>query len=253
MRAILMAAGVGSRISRHVDKPKSTLEVDGVPLIRRTVDMLISKGVEVAVVIGFKGDQVRKALEGCDVRFYENPFYRVTNSMASLWFARDFLEGEDTLLANADVFWGEGLFERLVSGDDDIVMLADESRVEVGDYFFDVRGDLLVNYGKDLPLEDRTTEYVGMAMIKGGVIPEFRRHLEEMVSQERYDLWWENVLYEYISAIPVHVRDVSDLFWAEIDYIDDYSRILDYVRTGDLSVKVRTERIRGRPSRTARR
>ena len=64
-----------------------------------------------------------------------------------------------------------------------------------------------------------------------------------MVSQGKYDLWWENVLYEHILENPVHVRDVSDLFWAEIDYIDDYSRILDYVRTGDLSVKVRTERI----------
>ena len=53
MKAILMAAGVGSRISRSVNKPKSTLEVDGVPLITRTIDMLISKGIEVAVVIGF--------------------------------------------------------------------------------------------------------------------------------------------------------------------------------------------------------
>lgn len=243
MRAILMAAGVGSRISRHVDKPKSTLEVDGIPLIRRTVDMLTSEGIEVAVVIGFMGDRIRDALEGYDVRFYENPFYRVTNSMASLWFARDFLADDDTILANADVFWGNGLLDRLISGDEDIVMLADESRVEVGDYFFDVHDGLLTGYGKELPLESRTTEYVGMAKLKGGMVPEFRRYLEEMVSQGKYDLWWENVLYEHILENPVHVRDVSDLFWAEIDYIDDYSRILDYVRTGDLSVKVRPERI----------
>lgn len=42
MKAILMAAGVGSRISRAVSKPKSTLDVGGTPLITRTVDMLIS-------------------------------------------------------------------------------------------------------------------------------------------------------------------------------------------------------------------
>lgn len=240
MKAILMAAGVGSRISRSVNKPKSTLEVDGVPLITRTVDMLLSKGIEVAVVIGFKSDMVRDALKGRDVHFYENPFFRVTNSMASLWFARDFFDGDDDLiLANADVFWGDGIYESLMDDGDDIAMLADVSRASVGDYFFKVRDGLLVSYGKDLPQEDRDTEYVGMAKLKREVVPRFRENLEKMVAQERYDLWWENVLYEHISEMPVHVKDVSDYFWAEIDYIDDYERILEYLRTGDLSAKVK--------------
>ena len=240
MKAILMAAGVGSRISRSVNKPKSTLEVDGVPLITRTVDMLLSKGIEVAVVVGFKSDDVRKALDGRDVHFYENPFFRVTNSMASLWFARDFLCDDDLILANADVFWGEGIYESLMSDEDDIVMLADVSRANVGDYFFKVKDGLLVSYGKDLLPEDRDTEYVGMAKLKRDIVPRFKSNLEEMVGHERYDLWWENVLYEHISEMPVHVKDVSDYFWAEIDYIDDYERILEYLRTGDLSAKVKT-------------
>lgn len=240
MKAILMAAGVGSRISRSVNKPKSTLEVDGVPLITRTVDMLLSKGIEVAVVVGFKSDDVRKALDGRDVHFYENPFFRVTNSMASLWFARDFLCDDDLILANADVFWGEGIYESLMSDEDDIVMLADVSRANVGDYFFKVKDGLLVSYGKDLLPEDRDTEYVGMAKLKRDIVPRFKSNLEEMVGHERYDLWWENVLYEHISEMPVHIKDVSDYFWAEIDYIDDYERILEYLRTGDLSAKVKT-------------
>lgn len=239
MKAILMAAGVGSRISRSVNKPKSTLEIDGVPLITRTVDMLISKGIDVAVVVGFRSDDIRKALEGRKVCFYENPFFRVTNSMASLWFARDFLCDDDLILANADVFWGDGIYESLMSDEDDIAMLADASRAKVGDYFFKVKDGLLVSYGKDLPPEDRDTEYVGMAKIKRDFVPRFKSNLEEMVRQERYDLWWENVLYEHISEIPVHIKDVSDYFWAEIDYIDDYERILEYLRTGDLSVKVK--------------
>ena len=243
MKAILMAAGVGSRISRSVNKPKSTLEVDGVPLITRTIDMLISKGIEVAVVIGFEGGEVRKALKGRDVRFYENPFFRVTNSMASLWFAREFLGEDDLILANADVFWGEGIYDSLLADDNDVVMLADMSRASVGDYFFKVNDGLLVSYGMDLPIEDRDTEYVGIARLKRNVIPSFRKNLEELVEQERYDLWWENALYEYITEVPVHVKDVSDFFWAEIDYIDDYKRILEYIRTGNLSVKVKTEEI----------
>ena len=240
MKAILMAAGVGSRISRAVSKPKSTLDVGGAPLITRTVDMLISHGVDVAIVVGFRNAEVREALEGRDVRFFFNPFYRVTNSMASLWFAREFLDGDDIILANADVFWGEGMYSDLESDTNDVVMLGDESRVDVGDYFFRVEDGLIKGYGKELARDDRTTEYVGIARISRHLVPEFRHRLEDPVAAERYDLWWENVLYEHIDETPVHVRDMSDFFWAEIDYIDDYQRILDYIRTGDSSIKVRT-------------
>ena len=46
MKAILLAAGRGTRISRKVERvPKSTLPVDGVPLIRRSVELLQSAGM----------------------------------------------------------------------------------------------------------------------------------------------------------------------------------------------------------------
>lgn len=239
IRAILMAAGVGSRISRSINKPKSTLKVGDTPLIRRTVTMLLDRGIKVAVVIGFKGNEVRAALKGLDVEFYENPFYRVTNSMASLWFARDFLNDEDLILANADVYWGDGIYESIVSCDAEISMLADESRVECGDFFFNVVDGILTDYGKELTLDNRTTEYVGIAKLKGDFIPTFKDRLEAMVSSERYDLWWENVLYEYNRDTPIRVVDVSPYFWAEIDYIDDYQRILNYIDAGDISLKYR--------------
>ena len=45
MKAILLAAGRGTRISRMVKEiPKSTLPVKGIPLIQLTVDMLQRKG-----------------------------------------------------------------------------------------------------------------------------------------------------------------------------------------------------------------
>ena len=47
MKAILLAAGRGTRISRMVKEiPKSTLPIQGIPLIRFTVDMLQKKGID---------------------------------------------------------------------------------------------------------------------------------------------------------------------------------------------------------------
>lgn len=237
MKAILMAAGVGSRISEFIDCPKSVLDVEGVPLIAHTVDMLLSKGVQVAVVLGFKREYIVESLEGRNVTYFYNPFFRITNSIASLWFARDFIGDDEIILANADVFWGEEIYEELVSDKRPVVMLGDESRVENGDYFFNVVDGRIVKYGKGLERHERNTEYVGIAKMTADSSRLFVNRLDEMIGGGSFDLWWEDVLYSHISESPVYVRDVSRFFWAEIDYISDYSRILAYVRTGDVSCK----------------
>ena len=55
MKAILLAAGRGTRISRMVEAvPKSTLPIDGIPLIRHTVELFSSAGIECVVGVGYQ-------------------------------------------------------------------------------------------------------------------------------------------------------------------------------------------------------
>ena len=50
-----------------------------------------------------------------------------------------------------------------------------------------------------------------------------------MISTQKHDLWWENVLYELSEKEDIYVKDVNGKFWAEVDYIEDYNRIKNYV------------------------
>ncbi len=232
MPAIIMAAGVGSRISRHVDKPKCLLEIEGKSIIRRTVEMLAQNGIHSIVVTGYQHEQIEENLKGLDVTLLNNPFFRVTNSLGSLWFARDFIrEGEDLYLMNADVFWEQDIFDLLQDEDKEALLLADSSiaRLERGDYFFGVDGNKIVKYGKELAREIRTHEYVGVGRIRSSFIPTFREKMHEMMEAEQYNSWWEDILYQLSSDHDVFVRDVSGHFWAEVDYIEDYERIMNYI------------------------
>ena len=96
MKAILLAAGRGTRIARNVEMvPKSTLPVDGKPLIRRSVEILQGEGMEVVVCTGYREETIREALDGLEkITYVYNPFYDITNSIASLWFARDLLDDD---------------------------------------------------------------------------------------------------------------------------------------------------------------
>lgn len=231
MRAILMAAGVGSRLGQSVNQPKCTLDVNGEPLIRHTVRMLKANNIDVAIVVGYKKEMVMDALEGLNVTYFYNPFYKVTNSMGSLWFAKDFIDAKKQLiLGNADVYWNQDILDMLVSDNRDAVMLSDASRVDCGDYFFQIEQDRIVQYGKHLTRENRDSEYVGLAKLNASFLPGFKKRLEQCVENEIYNMWWENVLYQYSKQIPVYALDVSGHFWGEVDYMNDYDRILNYVK-----------------------
>jgi choline kinase len=231
MKAFLLAAGVGSRISREVSKPKSLLDIgDGTPLIRHTVALLQQYGVEVSIVVGYNKHLFYEALNGMNVTFYDNPFYRVSNSIASLWFAKDALiANDDYLFANADVYFEKDILEKILNSNEEITMLADYRKIEEGDYFFHCENGLVTKYGKELPISERTCEYVGIAMVGKNFIDHFKEIMIEMVDSEDYKTWWETVLYSHCEEFPIHTLDVAPFFWSEIDYIEDYERIVAYV------------------------
>lgn len=230
MKAFLLAAGRGTRISKSIKNvPKSTLDVGGKPLIRRTVEMLLANNIDVTVIVGYKQELVREALEGMQVNFVYNPFFDITNSIGSLWLANQYFENEDTIIANADVFWSQEILDKILANKAENLMLADYDRVEDGDYFFYVEDGKIKKYGKELTRDNRNCEYVGIAYLDKTFIPQFISRMDELVSGQQHGVWWENVLYSFIGQRDINVLDISGIFWSEIDFIEDYYRIIDFV------------------------
>ena len=87
--------------------------------------------------------------------------------------------------------------------------------------------------GKELTGEDITGEYIGAAKMKADFIPQFVRQLETMIGKQQHSVWWENVLYAMTGERDIYVQNVENKFWAEVDYIEDYERILNYRKNRD--------------------
>lgn len=229
MKVLLLAAGRGTRISRYLSgNPKCTVDIGGEKLIRYTVDLFHKKGItDIGIVLGYRSEVIREVLSDKNVRFFYNPFYDVTNSIASAWFAKDFLAAaDDTLIMNADVYLEEAMLDKILQTQLSPVMFADGTRKEEADYKFKYTDGILEKYGKDLTGDDISGEYIGIGRFSREFMPEFLAQLEEMISTQRHSVWWENILYEMVGSRNVYVASLDGLFWAEVDYIEDYERIL---------------------------
>lgn len=235
MKVLIMAAGVGSRISRHLQNhPKCCVDIQGKALIKHTFELLNRKGItNIALVTGYQEKYIHQALEGFQYARYYNPFFRVANSISSVWFARDFLTANDDLLImNGDVFMEESVLSTILDEEHSPVLLSDSTRIEDADYRFRWEDNELRKYGKELSNDETTGEYVGIAKLKKEHILPFRQGVIDAVSTEDYNCWWEDILYRTVDqGEKVYINDIAGKFWAEVDYIEDYQRIKDFVET----------------------
>jgi choline kinase len=230
MNVIIMAAGVGSRLQGLAGNlPKCLIRAGSQTLIRRVVTMCRERGLRrISVVTGYKADSIRSEL-GNLAHYYHNPFYPITNSLASLWFAREELV-DDMLLLNADLFFEPKVLDAALAQTRPVVMLADSSRRATADYRFGINGDRVVRHGKQLTAAETDAEYVGIVRVDREFLPAFRERLASLIEAQRFNDWWEDVLYSQIpEGVPIHAHDVAGNFWTEIDCQADYDRLTDWL------------------------
>ncbi len=230
MKAIIMAAGIGSRLQEISNsRPKCLISAGEETLIGRMVRLLHQCDVhDITVITGYKSHLVRQDL-GDKVRYYDNPFYKVTNSIASLWLARELLT-EDVILMNADLFLEENILDVALSQTKDVVMLSDSTRIETADFRFGVDGDRILRTGNKLTNDETDCEYVGVVRIDASFIHQFKHRLEYLVGKGDFNNWWEGVLYSFIEEdIDIFHTDIKGTFWTEVDNRKDYQRLTSWL------------------------
>ena len=230
MKVIIMAAGIGSRLlAINNGRPKCLISTGRETLISRMVRLLHQRGVnDITVITRYKSHLVRQDLKET-VRYFDNPFYQVTNSIASLWLAREHLT-EDIVLMNADLFLEEEVLDVALSQTKDVVMLSDSTRIETADFRFGVDGDRILKTGNKLTNDETDCEYVGVVRIDANFIRQFKTRLEYLMAKGDFNNWWEGVLYSFIEeGVDIFHTDIKGTFWTEVDNSTDYQRLSSWL------------------------
>lgn len=102
-RAIIMAAGTGSRMNPvTLHTPKPLVRVNGTRMIDTVIRGLHANGIhEIYVVVGYLKEQFRCLEEDYPgLQLIENPYYNICNNISSLYVARDKIE--DAIILDGD-------------------------------------------------------------------------------------------------------------------------------------------------------
>jgi len=233
-RVIILAAGTGSRLRPFTENmPKALFKLgQNVTIAERMVNIVKSNlDAEICVVTGFLHERIENLLQGAS--FVYNPFYNVTNSIASLWFARAYLDS-DVIIINSDVVIEEDLFKELLKIKAPATVLLDSSRIYDADYKVATYKDRVVMMSKEL--SSCSGEYAGITRLSRDAALKLRDKIETMIDNGQIDEWYENALVNMIlnENFVLNYCDISQFQWVEVDTVDDLVMARKIYETGKI-------------------
>lgn len=231
-KAIILSAGQGKRLSPLTDdRPKCLIDLSGRSALHWQLLHLREAGVEEAVVVtGFGADKVDAeiaeiGLTGIAVRTIFNPFYALSDNLATTWLVRDEMRG-GVLLLNGDTLFEPAIASRLLAAPAaDITVTVDrKSAYDADDMKVLTDGDALVSIGKTIPAFD--AESIGFLRFSADGAAAFTRTVEGIMrSPEGLKRWYLSVINELAGAgEDVKVVSIEGLDWAEMDFPSDLER-----------------------------
>ena len=223
---ILLVAGKGNNLEPLTLKyPKTSYLISKDNTVLQSLVSSIrrfDKDSEIVAVLGYQAEIVKEELEKYNVKFVYNPFYQVTGSISSLWFAKEYLERENVTILNGDLVFSEKLFEKVITKHTDIpYILVDSSFIDNKFYNVVTDKDRIMVMSKKLTKID--ARYCGVVKLDPVSSRLLKKEVNDMVFSNMFDLYFEDALSQMIvfDNFSLFYSDVKGEEWTEINDVDD--------------------------------
>ena len=232
MRAIILAAGRGSRMKGLTDeRPKCLVELRGRALLEWQLGALREAAVtEIAIVTGYK----RELLTGHGLVEFYNPRWAETNMVSSLACAEAWLVADTCIVSYGDIFYKSSAVGLLANCAAPLAVTYGSNwlaswQERFGDPLLDAEtfrlkpdGTLSEIGNKPQSIEEIEGQYMGLLRITPESWAEISRVRADLTVRERDSMHMTRTLQKIIDAGRMPVCAVRyDRSWGEIDLPQD--------------------------------
>ena len=227
MRAILMAAGMGTRLRPLTENtPKSLIEVNGMSLLERQIINLREIGVEEIIVLtGYLNEKFDDIVKKYNLIKIVNDKYDVYNNIYTMYLVRDYLK--DAFVIDADNYMTRNFLPKTQPKTSIYYSACKENIVNEWIFKYEENGRI---YGVEIGKENSKPSYIMSGASywtekDGQLISE---KVKKAVEEEKlFDIYWDNIAVENYDNMEVYIEKIesNDIF--EIDTVSD----LEYLKT----------------------
>ena len=221
MRAILMAAGMGTRLRPLTENtPKSLIEVNGMSLLERQIINLREIGVEEIIVLtGYLHEKFDDIVKKYNLIKVVNDKYDVYNNIYTMYLVRDYLK--DAFVIDADNYITRNFLPKVQP----------KSSVYYSACKENITGEWILKYTEtgriydvEIAPKNSKANYIMSGASywtekDGKIISE---KVKKAVEEDKlFDIYWDNIAVENYDNMNVYIEKINsdDIF--EIDTLED--------------------------------
>jgi choline kinase len=219
MQAVILAAGMGSRLNSMTGGgSKALVDIGGRPLILHTLEALADHGVgPVLVIVGHEADKLQNVI-GDRAEVLLNEQFAETNSLYSLWLARDWIKQGPLLLLNCDLFFDPRILGELLNEPGNVVAYDSTSSRGHEQTKVALRQRRVVDIGKDLPAASARGESLGLLKFDAEGTRVMLATAEQLIADGHENAWVIEATRIACRQVTLFGLNVAGYPWAEIDF-----------------------------------
>lgn len=251
MRAIILAAGQGTRLAPHTDdRPKCLVELAGLSMLRRQLAVLREQGIDDIVLVGgYRSDQ----LAGFGHKVILNQDFTTTNMVHSLFCAGEALDGsDDVLIAYSDIVYEARVLAALLAAPGAVSVAVNTEwralwQARMDDPLADAESLILGPDGRLLEIGQKATsyariqgQYMGLIKVDAAQAPKLAGVYDEMAKLPRYAGAAHGNMYltDFLQQLcdldwPVYGVNIPG-GWLEVDSVEDLAIYHGLAERGEL-------------------
>ena len=221
-KAIILAAGKGSRIRKYHNEPKGLLRFGekNIAIIERLYRILIKKNIkDIVVVTGYKSNLIKKTL-GKKVRYVYSKNYRKSNNLQSLLTAKNEIRGS-LICIFADLIFDERIINKLLKlKKSDFRLVIDTSKVLKGTMKVKLKKKKFCGIGNHISVKEGQGNFIGIAKFSntGSYVLKKYLTLNKKNLKDYYTIVFNKMVE---NGKKISFFDCKDYFWKEIDTYKD--------------------------------
>ncbi len=228
IQAVILAAGMGTRLGRPFPKPLTPLS-DGRTIMEQQIDNLrqvFGADVRITTVVGFKLDLILEAFP--DVTYIYNEAYDQTNTNRSLLKALRLSTEGGVLWMNGDVVFDPQVLEKVsdLMESDTSFICVDTAAVGDEEVKYTVDDDGYVDELSKQVVNARG-EAIGINFVSASDKPTLIDRLSECSDADYFERGIELAIsHDSMRVMPV---DIGEFFAVEVDFEEDLTRANEYL------------------------
>lgn len=225
IHALILAAGVGSRLGLADDRPKCLVEIGGRALLDRYLDALAPLGIPVTIGVGHQAERIA-AYAGERAQLVFNPNYK-QGSITTLAHAMQHLPShiEQLLVLDGDVFAPASFFATLAAHDGNALLVDIGTEFTDEQYMAGITGGRVLQLRRGpVPGHEQHGEWVGFARLTRPAIAALRAGVGAQVARGDVSGGYEDALAALLDAQHFVALPTEGAPWVEIDFPADLAR-----------------------------